>query len=107
MTGPDLAAPGVSAQSAEPTYSELELYQSRGAFAGQVRVTNQFNQDIEVFVEVNVYDGDQEVGELHGDVTLKPQSAAQVELYGLDEFASYSEARVSLNGYPVGLATGS
>jgi hypothetical protein len=94
---------GISASSTAdgPTYSDLEIFESSGRFAGRVAITNPFDRDIEVFVDVDLYDGDQHVGEVSGNVTLRPDSTSVVELQGFDDFAAYTESRVHLSGWPV------
>ena len=84
-----------------PTYSDLEIFETVGRFAGRVAITNPFDRDIEVFVTVDLYDGDQHVGEVSGNVTLRPDSTSVVELQGFDDYVSYTESRVHLNGWPL------
>ena len=64
-------------------------------------ITNPFDRDIEVFVDVDLYDGDPHVGEVNGNVTLRPDSTSVVELQGFDDFVAYTESRVHLSGWPV------
>jgi len=52
-------------------------------------------------VDVSLYDGDQAVGEIRGNVTLKPDSTSVVELDGYDDFVDFTESRVHLSGWPV------
>ncbi|WP_460713704.1 hypothetical protein [Nocardioides dilutus] len=94
---------GTSASSPAdgPTYSDLEIFDSGGRFAGQVAITNPFDRDIEVFVTVDLYDGEQNVGEVSGNVTLRPDSTSTVELRGFDDLVSYTETRVHLSGWPL------
>lgn len=92
--------PVASPHSDEPTYSALRIAEDQGRFAGEVTIRNPFDRDVTVLVTVNVYDGEQEVGELIGDVTLKPRSQSSVELTGLDDYSSYTDARVHLSGWP-------
>ena len=98
-------APGSGATAEEtaggPTYSDLEFFETVGRFAGRVAITNPFDRDIEVFVTVDLYDGDQHVGEVSGNVTLRPDSTSVVELQGFDDVVSYTESRVHLNGWPL------
>lgn len=95
--------PGTTATSTAdgPAYSDLEIYESDGSFAGQVSITNPFDTDIEVFVTVDLYDGEQNVGEVSGNVTLRPDSTSVVDLQGFDDFVSYTESRVHLGGWPL------
>ena len=78
---------GTSASSTAdgPTYSDLEIFEDSGRFAGRVAITNPFDRDIDVFVNVDLYDGDQHVGEVNGNVTLRPDSTSVVELQGFDD----------------------
>ena len=64
-------------------------------------ITNPFDREIEVFVTVDLYDGEQQVGEITGSVTLRPDSTSAVELDGFDEFVSATESRVHLLALPV------
>lgn len=102
----DEPSAGTSASSAaeSPTYSDLEIFESSAHFAGQVAITNPFDRDIEVFVTVDLYDGEQNVGEVSGNVTLRPDSTSVVELQGFDDYGSYTESRVHLSGWPVSRA---
>ena len=52
-------------------------------------------------MNVDLYDGDQHVGEVNGNVTLRPDSTSVVELQGFDDFVAYTESRVHLSGWPV------
>jgi hypothetical protein len=96
---------GTSAGSAtaatEPKYSDLEIFEAAGSFSGDVTITNPFDRDIWVLVTVDLYDGDQQIGEVTGDVTLKPDSKSRVDLSGFDDFAKYTDLRVHLTGWPV------
>jgi hypothetical protein len=92
--------PVASSHGDEPTYSGLRIAEDQGRFAGEVTIRNPFDRDVTVLVTVNVYDGEQEVGELIGDVTLKPESESTVELTGLDDYSAYTDARVHLSGWP-------
>ena len=47
-------------------------------------------------MDVDLYNGDQAVGELQREVTLKPDSTSVVELLGSDEFVDFTERRVHL-----------
>ena len=79
-------APGSEAKSSSrsggPTYSDLVIFEDLNHFSGRVAITNPFPRDIEVFVDVDLYDGDQTVGEISGMVTLRPDSTSVVELTG-------------------------
>jgi hypothetical protein len=84
-----------------PTYSDLQVFEDFGRFAGRVAITNPFDRDIEVFVDVDLYDGEQHVGEVSGNVSLRPDSTSVVELQGFEDFVPYTESRVHLNGWAV------
>lgn len=88
-----------SATAGGPAYSDLRIFEELGTFAGQVAVTNPFDHDIWVNVTVNLYDGDQAVGEISGHVTLKPVATSRIDLSGLDRFTDYTETRVHLSGF--------
>ncbi len=99
----DEPAAGTSASSAAegPTYSDLEIFESSGSFAGWVAISNPFDRDIEVFVTVDLYDGEQNIGDVSGNVTLRPDSTSVVELQSFDDFGTYTESRVHLSGWPL------
>lgn len=92
---------GATAEAAAggPTYSDLVIFEDFNRFGGRVAITNPFPHDIDVFVDVNLYDGDQAVGELSGMVTLRPDSTSAVELTGYEEFVDFTETRVHLDGW--------
>ena len=83
-----------------PTYSDLQVYKAFDNFAGRVAITNPFAHDIEVFVDVDLYEGEQAVGEISGSVTLRPDSTSVVDLVGSDDFVRFTESRVHLSGWP-------
>jgi hypothetical protein len=84
-------------------YSNLKIGSSDlGTFDGRIKLVNHENLHIDVLVTINVYDGDQEVGDLSGSVTLKPDSASNVELSSFDEFATYDNTTIELLPLPVG-----
>ncbi|MCW2764932.1 MAG: hypothetical protein JWO11_891 [Nocardioides sp.] len=96
----DTGTPATSSAAAtEPTYSDLSIFDESGSFAGEVTITNPFDRDTYVIVTVNLYDGDQAVGEVTGTITLKPNSRSSVELIGFDDYAAYTDARVHLSGW--------
>jgi hypothetical protein len=95
----DDAGTSAAASATEPSYSDLEVFEDAGSFAGRVTISNPFDRDTYVMVTVNVYDGDQAVGEVSGVVTLKPHSKSSVELIGFDDYAAYTDARVHLSGW--------
>jgi hypothetical protein len=83
----------------EPSYSELEIYEDAGHFGGTITLRNPLEDDIEMMVEVDIYDGGQNVGDLWGMVSMKPKSQTVLELSGYDEYVTYTDARVDLGGW--------
>lgn len=84
-------------------YSNLKIGSSDlGTFDGRIKLVNHENLHVDVLVTINVYDGDQEVADLSGSVTLKPGSASNVELSSIDEFATYDNTTIELLPLPVG-----
>lgn len=67
-----------------------------GFFAGSVSVKNPTDTYQDVIVTVDLFDGDQNVGELFGTVTVKPGTASFVELMSVDSHAPWSDARIDL-----------
>ncbi len=64
----------------DPDFRDLELDGSPGsAFQGSLTVENPTGGYQDVHVTVDVFDGEQNVGELWGSVTLKPRSASSVD----------------------------
>lgn len=93
---PDAKAPA----STEPTYRDLEVFEKDGRFAGRITLVNPLDEDVELIVEVDMYDGEQNVGDLLGTMTLKPDSESVLELDGYDKFVEFNDARVDLSGWP-------
>lgn len=67
-----------------------------GSFVGMISVENPTDTFQDVIVTVDLFDGDQNVGELFGAVTVKPGTASSVELMSVDSHASWSDAHVDL-----------
>jgi hypothetical protein len=67
-----------------------------GSFVGMISVENPTDTFQDVIVTVDLFDGDQNVGELFGTVTVKPGTASSVELMSVDSHASWSDAHVDL-----------
>jgi hypothetical protein len=87
--------------SGSEAYSDLEIFEDpNGHFAGRVTIHNKTTQDHWVMVSVNIYNGEQNVGELLGDVTLKPGTESVLELSGYDDFTEFTDSRVNLTGFP-------
>lgn len=89
------------------SYSDLVIRtDSTGNFDGTIRLANHEDLNADVFVTINIYKGDQEVGDLTGSVTIKPNSASTVDLDSFDDFASYDNTTVELLPLPVGVKPG-
>lgn len=85
------------------SYSDLVIQTGEtGNFDGTIRLANHEDLDADVLVTINIYKGDQEVGDLTGSVTLKPKSASTVDLDSIDSFASYDNTTIELLPIPVG-----
>lgn len=69
-------------------------------FAGSISIENDTSDIQDVFVTVDLFDGDQNVGELIGSVTVKPGSASSVDLISVDQYVSWSDAHVDLMRTP-------
>ena len=67
-----------------------------GAFSGSISISNPTASFQDVLVTVDLFDGDQNVGELLGTVTVKPGKASSVELISMDPYVSWSDAHVDL-----------
>lgn len=79
------------------SYADLNVRDDgHGNFDGTIKVENHEDLHVDVLVTVNLYDGDQEVGDLTGSVTLKPDSASTVDLISNDNFVSYDNSTVEL-----------
>lgn len=67
-----------------------------GAFSGSISISNPTDRFQDVLVTVDLFDGDQNVGELLGSVTVKPGKASSVDLFSMDAYVSWSDAHVDL-----------
>jgi hypothetical protein len=67
-----------------------------GFFAGSISVRNPSDTYQDVIVTVDLFDGDQNVGELFGTVTVKPGTASSVALLSADLHTAWSDAHVDL-----------
>lgn len=65
-------------------------------FAGSISIENPTDTFQDVLVTVDLFDGDQNVGELFGTVTVKPGTASTVDLLSIDPYVSWSDAHVDL-----------
>lgn len=82
------------------SYSDVRVFEDGGAFAGELSIRNHTNVDSYVIVTVNLFDGDQNVAQMMGDVSLKPDSASSVKVGPTERFEPYTEARVHLTAIP-------
>lgn len=83
------------------SYSSVTLHSGDvGWFDGTLRVRNPTAKAMTVLVTVHVYNGEQNVGDLTGDVTLKPNSASQVDLNSVDDYTRFTDVTVDLR--PIG-----
>lgn len=85
----------------DPDFSDLEVTRDVNAlYDGTVVVSNPSGSFQEVVVTVDLFDGDQNVGDLIGSITLKPRSEATVDLRSGDVHARWTEAYVDLLRMP-------
>lgn len=78
-------------------YRDLEVPEREGSvFDGEITVENPTAVYQDVWVTVDLFDGEQNVGELSGSVTLKPRSSSIVELSSLDRYVDWTDAYVDL-----------
>ncbi len=78
-------------------FDDLEVSQTDdGRFAGTISVENPTSAFQDVFVTVDLFEGDQNVGELVGSVTVKPGTSSSVNLMSPTSFAEWSDAHVDL-----------
>lgn len=78
-------------------FDDLDV--SRGGddlFDGSISIENPTDGFQDVLVTVDLFDGDQNVGELFGSVTVKPGKASTVDLFSMDPYVSWSDAHVDL-----------
>jgi len=82
-------------------YADLEIVEGNfGAFDGTITVRNPTSSYQDVQVSVDVFDGDHNVGDLFGTVTLKPNSSSSVDLSSMDDYVGWSDAHVDLLRLP-------
>lgn len=94
------SAPGGSVESRGIRHSELSITSDNGAFDGTLELTNPATVHANVYVTVHVYDGEQEIGALSGDVSLKPESSARVELDSSDRYDEFTDTVVEILPLP-------
>jgi hypothetical protein len=89
------------------SYADLVIHSNdTGHFDGTIRLSNHEDLNVHVLVTVNVYEGDQDLGDLTGTVTLKPRSSSSVNLDSLDNFVAYDNTTIELLPIPVSTASG-
>ena len=86
--------------SESPSYSDVRILDDGGTFAGRLSIRNHTDLDTYVLVRVNIFDGDQNVAQMMGTVSLKPESESSVDVTGADTYGPYTEARVHLLAMP-------
>lgn len=82
------------------SYSDVRILDHWGTFAGRLSIRNHTDLDTYVLVRVNIFDGDQNVAQMMGTVSLKPESESSVDVTGADTYGPYTEARVHLLAMP-------
>lgn len=101
--GPAAQPPSLSTQAAskDVSYSNVHLMRDDiGWFDGTVDVRNGTAKPVTVMVTVHAYSGQQNIGDLTGQVTLKPTSTSAVDLKSTDEYASFTDTTVELLPVP-------
>ena len=71
-----------------------------GSFVGTISVENPTDTVQDVIVTVDLFDDDQNVGELFGNVTVKPGAASSLDLMSIDSHVPWSDAHVNLMRSP-------
>lgn len=95
----DRAPEGETADGSH-SYSDVRILDDGGTFAGRLSIRNHTDLDTYVLVRVNLFDGDQNVAQMMGTVSLKPESESSVDVVGTDTYGPYTEARVHLLAMP-------
>lgn len=81
----------------DSAFDDLEVDRGAdGLFAGTISVENPTETFQNVIVTVDLFDGDQNVGELIGTVTVKPGTSSSVESISFDAHVPWSDAHVDL-----------
>lgn len=97
----DVDVKDATGSGAPDHYSDLSVAKDdQGHFDGTIVIENTEDIDVFALVSVNLYDGDQNVGELSGNVVLKPDSESSLDLFSLDEYVEFDEARVDVDMLP-------
>lgn len=94
--------PGTTQTSQDDvSYSDVQLERNQiGWFDGTLEAENQTHRETEVLFQVHVFDGEQNVGELTGKVTLKAGATSRVDLVSTDKYAEHTDVSVDL--LPIG-----
>jgi hypothetical protein len=78
-------------------FSDLNVSRGEdGLFAGTMVVENPTGTFQDVLVTVDLFDGDQNVGELFGVVSVKPGTSSSMDLVSVDSHVPWSDAHVDL-----------
>lgn len=95
---PEVLGGGTSGiTSNDAGFSDLDVVRDdAGVFGGSIVIENGSDSFQDVFVTVDVFDGDQNVGELFGSVTVKPGTSSTVDLRSIDPYVTWSDAHVDL-----------
>ena len=91
---------GESQSEKEVSYDELKVLRVDDRFDGTIELTNHTNVHANMYVTVHIYNDDQDIGELHGDISLKPHSTARVDLQSFDDYSPFNSTVVELLGLP-------
>ena len=81
----------------DPGFGNLDVDRDESSlFAGSISAKNSTDTFQDVLVTVDLFNGDQNVGELFGTVTVKPGTESSVELMSFDSHVPWSDAHVDL-----------
>lgn len=81
-------------------FDDLKIVRDQfGNFDGTVTVENPTSTVQDVIVSVAIFDGEQNVGQMYGTVTVKPRSASSVDLDSRDGYVSWTDAYVDLTRF--------
>ena len=98
---PGVLGGGSQITGTDSDFDELNVTQGQdNDFEGTIKVENPTSDFQDVFVTVDLFDGDQNVGELLGSVTLKPRSSSSVSLSSSDAHTRWDDAHVDLLRLP-------
>lgn len=92
---------GPEVTGSDPGYDDLRVRRgSTSWFGGTITVENPTDAYQDVLVTVDLFDDDQNVGDLTGSVTLKPNSESSVALTSVDDYVPWDNAHVDLLRLP-------